>query len=191
MKKYLIFFIISIFSTSIYSQSTIEEIKELSNTQIIKEGNELVRIKLPSIDGDSINLNELKGKYLFINIWATWCEPCIKKIPYFKRLTNKYQDNNIEFVMISVDNSKEKWQNSILNNSLQGIQLFADGQNTKPICHFIYRVYEENGKISGIERGIPQYVLVDPSGIIIHNSLNKLTDESMELYLDELLIKKN
>ena len=170
------------------AQSKLEELKSLSNLESIKEGNQLMEIKLPTVNDKILDLNDLKGKYVFINFWATWCVPCIKNMSFFKELIEEHKNDNIEFVFVSIDKSKEKWENYVSEKELKGIQLFApEGDKTKPICYFLNRVYEENGQITSIEKGIPRYVLIDSKGIIMKNDLeNKTKEEIKELLNREL-----
>jgi thiol-disulfide isomerase/thioredoxin len=69
----------------------------------------------------------LKGKYVYIDVWATWCGPCLQ-VPFLQKVEEQYQGKNIEFVSISVDNIKdrEKWSNLVNKKQLGGIQLLAD-----------------------------------------------------------------
>jgi thiol-disulfide isomerase/thioredoxin len=81
-----------------------------------------------NINGGMTSLEDLKGKYVYIDVWATWCGPCIAEIPALKVLEKTYHGKNIEFVSISIDNKKdkEKWQNMVAEKGLKGVQLFAD-----------------------------------------------------------------
>src|SRR5690606_10528408 len=80
--------------------------------------------KLNSIEGNDISLADMKGKYLYVDIWATWCRPCLQQLPAMKELEEKYRDQNIEFVSISVDKDadKAKWAKMVQEKEMQGIQ---------------------------------------------------------------------
>ncbi len=87
----------------------------------------------PSFDcenhkGGKTKLEDFKGKYVYIDVWATWCGPCRAEIPSLKKMEEKYHGKNIEFVSISVDVDKdhEKWKTFVDEKELGGIQLFAD-----------------------------------------------------------------
>src|SRR5690606_31226559 len=87
---------------------------------------------LNSFQGNNISLADMKGKYLFVDIWATWCRPCLQQLPAMKELEEKYRDQNIEFVSISVDKDadKGKWAKMIQDKEMAGIQLFAGKQTS-------------------------------------------------------------
>ena len=78
--------------------------------------------------GGTTSLSSLKGKYVYIDVWATWCAPCRGEIPHLQEIEEKYKDKNIVFVSISVDKEKDydKWKQLVKDNKLGGIQLIAD-----------------------------------------------------------------
>lgn len=64
--------------------------------------------KLRSLDGKVLDFAELKGKTVFLNIWATWCPPCIAEMPDIQALYKEVHSDNIQFVMLSVDDDAQK-----------------------------------------------------------------------------------
>lgn len=107
--------------------------------------------------GEPASLANLKGKYVYIDIWATWCKPCIAEFPHLEKLQEEYQGKNIEFVSISVDSevNKSKWKTMIDKNKLKGIQLFADNSFDSNFIKF-YKI-----------TGIPHFILLDNEGLVI------------------------
>ncbi len=127
-----------------------------------------------NFSGGITSLEDLKGKYVYIDIWATWCGPCKAEIPYLKKLEEAYHDKNIAFVSISVDKEKDrkKWQNMVEERSLGGIQLFA---NLSFKSDFVKK-YEV--------KSIPRFILIDPDGNIVDANAPRPSYRST---LDELL----
>ncbi|WP_341214490.1 TlpA disulfide reductase family protein [uncultured Wocania sp.] len=117
-------------------------------------------INYENYDGSTTSLSELKGKYVYIDVWATWCGPCKAEIPYLKKVESKYHNKNIHFVSISVDKLKDrdKWKEMIKNRQLTGVQLLAD----KDFSSDFVKGYMING--------IPQFILLDPSGNIVERN---------------------
>ena len=111
-------------------------------------------------NGGLVSLEDFKGKYVYIDFWATWCKPCISQMPKFINLANKNSSNkNIAFLSISLDrkNSKDAWRKMIKDKKWNKIkmQLFADnGFNS---------LFAKNYLISNI----PRYILIDPEGNIL------------------------
>lgn len=61
--------------------------------------------QLLNAQGETIDLASFKGKKVFVNLWATWCGPCVAEMPSIQQLYNQTQNSNTEFVMISLDKS--------------------------------------------------------------------------------------
>ncbi|WP_439127962.1 TlpA family protein disulfide reductase [Polaribacter sp.] len=113
--------------------------------------------------GGKKSLDSFKGKYVYLDIWATWCGPCIQQIPYLKDLEKEYHNKNIEFVSISTDEprksggsweaAEKKWRNFVKERQLTGTQLWS-GQD-----YSFQQAYQING--------IPRFILIDPKGNIV------------------------
>ena len=67
-------------------------------------------ISLPNPDGEIIKLSDLRGKYVLIDFWASWCGPCRKENPNVVRLYNKYKDENFTIYSVSLDKDKTRWE---------------------------------------------------------------------------------
>ena len=70
---------------------------------LLKVSTNAPNFNLPNQNGETISLSDLKGKYVYIDVWATWCGPCIAEIPSLKKVEKLYHNKNIEFVSISID----------------------------------------------------------------------------------------
>ena len=105
--------------------------------------------------GGSTSLADLKGKYVYIDIWATWCGPCLAEIPSLKAVEKEYHGKNIEFVSISVDDQSAhtKWRTMIEEKELGGMQLFAKNDRSFVTAYNV--------------TGIPRFILIDPQGKVV------------------------
>ena len=116
--------------------------------------------------GGNTSLSDLKGKYVYMDIWATWCGPCIKEVPSLKKIEKQFEDKNIEFVSISVDEGRGYkgdakaaylgWKKMVAEKELGGMQLFAD----KGFMSDFIQAYQI--------KGIPRFILLDPNGNIVN-----------------------
>ena len=127
--------------------------------------------------GGTTKLEDLKGKYVYIDVWATWCGPCRAEIPSLKKVEEKYHGKNIAFVSISVDVDKdhEKWKNFVADKQLGGIQLFAD-KNWNSDFMMSYGI-----------NSIPRFILIDPNGKIVKSDAARPSDPGLQKQLDTLL----
>ena len=130
-------------------------------------------------DGTKTSLSDLKGTYLYIDIWATWCGPCKYEIPYYKALEKQYRGKKIAFVSISIDRPKDslKWRRMIDDKALPGIHLLAD------------KVYQSDFIKAYHIDGVPRYILLDPQGkIVTHNAPRPSHIEAINALFDRLKI---
>jgi thiol-disulfide isomerase/thioredoxin len=127
--------------------------------------------------GGTTSLESLKGKYVYIDVWATWCGPCKKEIPFLKEAEEEYKDKNIAFVSISIDKPEdhEKWKKFVDNGKLGGIQLFAEDAWKSSFT----QAYEINS--------IPRFILIGPDGNVVDADAYRPSDPALFEQLDKLL----
>ncbi len=148
-----------------------EQLKNLT------EGKPSPTFNFENYKGGTTSLDDLKGKYVYIDVWATWCAPCLREIPFLKEVEKDYKDKNIEFLSISIDEEKdyEKWKQMISEKSLGGIQLMADNNWNSDFVKK-YAIL-----------GIPRFILIDPQGNIVAADAPRPSDPLLRVRLDELL----
>ena len=110
----------------------------------------------------------LKGKLLFIDIWATYCPDCRKELPALEALQEDYKTEPITFVSISVDRDKEAWKAMVKEKKLRGIHLYASPE-IKELFKELYDL-----------RSIPRYMLIDEKGNIINANLPMPSDKNLK-----------
>jgi thiol-disulfide isomerase/thioredoxin len=126
--------------------------------------------------GRETKLEDFRGKYVYIDVWATWCAPCRAEIPFLKKLEEKYHQKNIVFVSLSIDQVKdiEKWKTLIKDKELGGVQVLADNDWNSQFVKDYY--------ISGI----PRFILVDPNGKILKADAPRPSSPTIEAEFDSL-----
>jgi len=128
--------------------------------------------------GGTTSLDDLKGKYVYVDVWATWCGPCKREIPFLKEVEKAYHDKNIEFVSISVDKEKdhEAWKQMVEEKELGGVQLYADKDWNSQ--------FVQDYKINGI----PRFILIDPAGNIVSANAPRPSSDELIALFDDLKI---
>lgn len=151
--------------------------EEVVNAQGLSKGADSPVFSYESVDGKTVSLSDFKGKYVYIDVWATWCAPCLSQVPYLKALEARYHDKNIVFVSISVDKKevKDKWKKMIADKGLGGVQLFAD----KSFDSDFMNAYAVNS--------IPRFILIDPDGKILDTEAPRPSFDKTKTLLDSLL----
>ncbi len=133
------------------------------------------------VKGDTVSLSDFRGKYIYFEIWGTWCAPCIKQIPYFEKLKTKFKDEDIVFLSIAIDSDYEKWKQFVKKNNMTGIQLQAGGDSNLE-CYF-----ERNNGI--LIRRIPKFVIIDKKGFIENKKAPRPSSKEIEIVLNDLMQK--
>jgi thiol-disulfide isomerase/thioredoxin len=136
--------------------------------------------------GGTTSLADLKGKFTYIDVWATWCGPCKAEIPSLKTLEHDYAGKNINFVSLSIDDDRthkgswdlaaSDWRAMVKDKELGGIQIMAPkGWQSEFI---------KNYKITGI----PRFILVDPNGKIVNADAPRPSSDDIRNLFDSLTI---
>lgn len=132
-------------------------------------------------DGVKVSSETFRGKYIYLDIWATWCGPCKQEMPYMQKLEQQYRGEKIVFVSLSMDRwtEKEKWKLYLAEHRIQGVTLIAP----------------EGFKSSFIRKygvtGIPRFMLIGPDGKMMAHNCWRPSDPRTELLLKKLLSAKN
>ena len=117
-----------------------------------------------NFDGGFNSLSDYKGRYVYIDLWASWCGNCWNEMPYLKNLETKYQGKNIVFLSISTDANINDWEKTIAEQKLTGIQLLQMPSDKSFTSQ--YAVY-----------GIPRYIFLDTEGKIIDYNAPRPSDK--------------
>lgn len=128
--------------------------------------------------GGNVSLKSLRGKYVYIDVWATWCGPCKKEIPFLTKLEEEYGNRNIHFVSLSVDvpADKDKWLDYVKTNHLKGIQVIAGN------------AFESDFIKKFNINSIPRFILLAPDGTIIRSDALRPSNPALKEQLDKLLL---
>lgn len=130
---------------------------------LARPGRKSPGFRVPDVDGKEYTLADFKGKYVYIDMWATWCGPCKREMPYLKALEEEFKDAEIVFVGLSVDKDKAAWEKMVKQGGLTGVQLYLGlGSSFQEA----YRV-----------EGIPRFILLDKDGNIISNDMSRPSEE--------------
>ena len=136
-----------------------------------KDGDMSIDFSYPNLQEEMISLSSFKGNLVYIDVWATWCSPCIAEIPSLKKLQKDYEDQEIVFLSVSVDTDKDAWVKMLSDDDLSGVQLWADGWSEISKSYAIF--------------GIPRFMLIDQTGRLVSvdaprpssNEIRKIIEE--------------
>ena len=115
--------------------------------------------KLQDLSGREYSLADFKGKYVYMDFSASWCGWCKKEIPFIREAYHKYKNDNIVFVTMNMDDSKEKWEGDVKAENIEWLTL-SD-------CKGIKSDFAKSYNIGGI----PAIFVLDTNGVIINKDV--------------------
>ena len=126
-------------------------INDFKNLRFTREGASLPDVAFKDIHGRTVKLQSFAGKYIYIDLWASWCVPCIREIPHLKQLEKEFAGKNIVFISLSIDEDTAAWKNKVKALNLDGHQFhtgdsrFEKLMNVSAIPHFL--LYSPDGRL--------------------------------------------
>lgn len=139
-----------------------------------RKGNPVPDTTMETADGSEVQLSSMFGKVLYIDVWDTWCGPCLREVPHFKEIAQKFkEDDRICFISLSIDRDKDRdqWVEFISEEKPFWPQFRLAGTNHADFCDKV-----------GIST-IPRFLLIGPDGKFIDGDCARPSDENIELIL--------
>lgn len=144
--------------------------------KVLEKGDQAPGFTLPDSSGQTVSLSDFKGKVIYLDIWASWCAPCLLQMKYAETLKEHFKDNpDVVFLYISIDQDKQKWLNALQKRHLKGVHL-----------------HSKNGEDQNIVRNydvpsIPRFVLIDKEGKIAYPKAKAPSDKGAVRQIESLL----
>jgi len=162
-------------------------VKEYNNTirenyytwTTLAKGNAAPGFTIADSSEKMFSLKDLKGKYVYIDVWATWCGPCLKEGPSWDSLVLSNANNNIAFVKISIDLDKSAWKKMVVNLTNKEFNLRVENGANSTFAK-AYAI-----------RDIPRFMLINKDGTIMNVDAPAPSTEEFKTYLQKLLSKQN
>jgi len=150
--------------------------KSKAKWEPISPGKDVPDFTFTNMEGEEVKLSDLKGNLVYIDIWATWCGPCIAEHPHWDKMREEYKDKPVAFLTVSVDDTREPWEKMVKAKNMEGLQWFAENAWKSDLAqHFMVNA-------------IPRFLLLDAEGKIIDPSADRPSGnirETLDKYLAE------
>ncbi|GAB3009571.1 hypothetical protein GCM10027284_29990 [Cyclobacterium sediminis] len=129
--------------------------KIMNKWERIGTGKDVPDFTFTDREGHQVKLSDLKGGLVYIDIWATWCGPCIAEHPYWDKLKLEYADKKVAFLTVSIDENKEAWEKMVNTKKMEGYQLYAKNARKSDFSQYF------------MVNSIPRFILLDENSKII------------------------
>ncbi len=133
--------------------------KESAASHTPVTGSMAPEVSLPDANGNTVSLSSLRGKYVLLDFWASWCQPCRGENPNVVAAYAKFKGNNFTVLSVSLDNQKDAWQKAVESDNLSWTQV-SDFKGWSSPAVVAYGVHS-----------IPSNFLIDTSCKIIAHDL--------------------
>jgi thiol-disulfide isomerase/thioredoxin len=129
------------------------------------------------INGHKVSLQDLKGKVVVVDVWATWCGPCKAEMPHLSKLEEEMEGKNVVFLGCSVDEAKDKdkWADFVKKEQMKGTQIFMSGWSD------ITKNYDI--------KGIPRFMVFDQQGNIVTVDAPRPSEPALKALIEKTLAK--
>lgn len=121
-----------------------------------KPGQQAIDFRGVTLSGDSLSLSDLRGRVVVVDVWATWCAPCLRMMPYFKQLERELQHPDLTFLSVCLGVSVEidLWHSLAEKNQLKGNVIFIDSWT---------RGFAKDYHVTGV----PRFLIIDREGRVV------------------------
>lgn len=151
-----------------------EAMKVLERRVKIKEpGCPWIDFSYPDINGKVKHLSDFLGKVVLVDVWATWCRPCIAEQPALEELEKSFKGKDVVFISVSLDTDKAKWKTMVENKKLSGLHLFSNA---------VGPLVSEYEVVS-----VPRYILFDKDGKMLSFDAPRPSDPKLAALIQSKL----
>jgi len=181
-KKNILYIVRSILKESEYPEHKIIASDIIKKLTMLRVGNTAPKFELFDVDSNIVRLDNFRGKYVYLDFWATWCTPCLKEMKLMPTLIEKY-GKHVEFISISIDENPDKMI-KFLNK-----KKYASDYSGKGWTFLHYGNYK-NIKADYHINGIPMYYLLNQEGRIIQSPAYRPSGKIEKTFADIIMKTK-
>ncbi len=113
-----------------------------------------------AVSGEKVKLSDYRGKVVYLDFWATWCQPCLEAMPRIQKVHNEYKENGFVVVLVAVDDKRATVEKFLDKKKLPGVLAYGEGG-----------LKGELAKLYNIE-SLPTNFLIGPDGKVIANDVD-------------------
>ena len=123
-------------------------------------------VTLCDMNGNKVDFAKFRGKYVYVDMWASWCVPCVKEIPHLKALEKDLQNDDVVFLSVSIDSNEGAWKKKVTALGLEGNQLINKDNKLSEALNIVgipfFLIYDKEGKLYKYDAPRPSDVRTIP-----------------------------
>ena len=128
------------------------------------------------VKGKKVKLSDYKGKVVVVDVWATWCTPCKKEIPYLEELQEDFNGQDVVFMSVSFDTDRAAWEKMISEKQMGGVQLIS---------------YRKGELVDEYETtAVPRFMVFDRKGNVVTTDAPRPSEPKLKRIIEDELHKK-
>lgn len=164
---------VSAFTSTLKNKDFADELNvKIAQATKLFPGQPAIDFQMEDLEGTITRLSDFKGKVIYIDLWATWCGPCLQESPFFEELATKYNPEEVLFLPVSIDSNKKEWLN----------YLSAHDKNLKQY-YSSDKTIEKEWNV----KSIPRFVLISKDFKIVNAYASRPSDKETESLLNTLI----
>lgn len=172
MKNTLLFLLMLCMAPCAKAQGFTDDPDRRYATELLKAGSVAPDFQMKTLDGKKFKLSKLRGHYVVLDFWASWCPDCRKDAPNLVRMYNRFHEKGVEFVGVSFDDNAANWQSAVEKYQIAYTQVSELKKWKETSISSLYGV-----------KWIPSLYLIDPEGKVV---LGTVVSDKIESKLYEL-----
>lgn len=128
-------------------------------------------VVLVDAEGNKVDFSTFKGRYVYIDLWASWCGPCVNEVPHLQKLEKELANKDVVFVSISLDKNEKAWKSKMKALNMHGHQLLNMDNSLAEALNV---------------KGIPFFIIYDKEGFLYKSNAPRPSDPSLKALLEKL-----
>lgn len=142
----------------------------------VNQGEQAPEFELPDLDGENLSLSDFEGDFVVLNLWASWCEPCIREFPVLDQVHETYESDGVNVVAVNMTTTERRPEDAM--------EFLDENPVTMPIA------FDEDGEFADVyppTDGMPTTYFINEEGIVVDVHHGELTEEMLEDRLQPFL----
>lgn len=132
----------------------------------------IIDFELTSLDGETVRLSDYNGRIVFLNFWASWCEPCTRELPAMQEFVRAQPEDGAAVLAVNVEESAETVRAFLEAQGIRDLEILLDQESSAAASYGVFN--------------IPVTFIIDEAGIVRYPKYGEITQPEMNGYVQSL-----